>query len=516
MRRTKKKHQIEKSNAVIYCRVSTEEQTENLSLPTQRQRCMEFCVRRGWRVSEVFEDAGKSAKTAQRPAFQRMLQFCMDDKNGVGYIVVNDLSRFSRVSADQIQIQAQLLAHRVFLRSVTEPIDETPIGILMGTIFGAVNQYENNRKAERTVQGMEESVRLGRWPFKAPLGYVNVPVSDEDPNIVPDSKCHKLVTKAFEMASTGLHTKAEILRTLTAHGLRTARGKPVSPQTFQKILTNPIYAGWIVIPDWDIRVQGSFEALVRQDTFDAVQEVLKGRSPSLTSYERNNPDFPLRRFVRCAKCGTPITGSWSKGRRNRYAYYHCRKSTCRAISIKQDALHAAFLDWLRDWRPESPAIAELKKTIRKVWKLRHNDSTQLRSVLTEKLAKVESRKAALVDRWLDGSVDQPLYTSQIERLNQETDQIRADLSGVDVDQLDIEAVLSFAEKIIGNPARLWLDSTLEHRQRLQKTLFPDGISFDGEEFRTDTTPLFFCLLGGVAASNASMASPTGFEPVLPP
>ena len=40
--------------AVLYCRVSTKEQVENLSLPTQQQRCAEYCQRKGFTVLRVF------------------------------------------------------------------------------------------------------------------------------------------------------------------------------------------------------------------------------------------------------------------------------------------------------------------------------------------------------------------------------------------------------------------------------------------------------------------------------
>ena len=36
--------------AVIYVRVSTKEQTENLSLPTQLRACEEYCRRQGYEV----------------------------------------------------------------------------------------------------------------------------------------------------------------------------------------------------------------------------------------------------------------------------------------------------------------------------------------------------------------------------------------------------------------------------------------------------------------------------------
>ncbi len=40
---------------VIYCRVSTKEQVQNLSLSTQLTACKAYCEREGIVVAEVFE-----------------------------------------------------------------------------------------------------------------------------------------------------------------------------------------------------------------------------------------------------------------------------------------------------------------------------------------------------------------------------------------------------------------------------------------------------------------------------
>ncbi len=71
----------------------------------------------------------------------------------------------------------------------------------------------------------------------------------------------------------------------------TAKEKPLSPQTFQKILENPIYAGWIAIPGWETLNRGIFQPLVTQQLFDQVQDVLSGRRPRLTGYQKSRPDL---------------------------------------------------------------------------------------------------------------------------------------------------------------------------------------------------------------------------------
>ncbi|KKU83669.1 MAG: Site-specific recombinase [Candidatus Amesbacteria bacterium GW2011_GWC2_47_8] len=69
--------------ALIYCRVSTEEQTKggHHSLSAQRNICLKLAEDLGYRVVKVYEDAGRSATNMNRPALQDMLIQCQEDKS---------------------------------------------------------------------------------------------------------------------------------------------------------------------------------------------------------------------------------------------------------------------------------------------------------------------------------------------------------------------------------------------------------------------------------------------------
>src|SRR5687768_4446898 len=110
--------------AIIYCRVSTKEQTQNLSIPTQLRACREYCARHGLAVAHEFIEAGESAKTADRTQLKALLAYCREQKGKVQALVVYNLSRFARDRHDHVVIRAQLYRLGVTLRSVTEPIDD--------------------------------------------------------------------------------------------------------------------------------------------------------------------------------------------------------------------------------------------------------------------------------------------------------------------------------------------------------------------------------------------------------
>jgi site-specific DNA recombinase len=504
-------------NAVVYCRVSTKEQVQNLSLGTQETRCVDFCSRNDWAVINVFRDEGESAKTTDRPAFQKMLTYCKSKQNALNYVVVHDLSRFSRDLADQMFVITELESVGVRLRSVMENVDETSAGKLMRNIHGAFNQFDNDRKAERTKLGMKRAAAMGRFPFKAPLGYLNIlSQSQSGTNLIPDPVRAPLVKKAFELYGKGTETKNGVLRTISALGLKTQTEKAVTPQTFERMLRNPIYAGWVVIPEWSLKERGSFAPIVSDEQFRQVQDILDGKRLSVTAHSRNNPDFPLRVFLTCGSCQTPLTGSWSKGRKDRYAYYRCRNANCRAVNIRRDKLEKEFSALLKQLTPERRYMRLFKEIVRNVWRQKQASSEELLRAAKRKIAELGERKNQLVDFLLKGRLDQSTYDEQLFRLNADVLSAEQELVNADMETLDVEAVLEFAERLIENPDHLWIESNLDQKQRLQRVFFPQGLSFTHEGFGTATSNSFFKLLDEFMGKESSLASPTGFEPVLSP
>jgi site-specific DNA recombinase len=221
--------------AVIYVRVSTKEQTANLSLPTQLRACEEYCKRQGYEVLERFKEEGESAKTTDRTELQKLLKYCRTHKGKVHFVVVYNLTRFAREKYDHFALRAHLKSLGISLRSATEPIDDTSTGKLMEGVLAAFAQFDNDVRSDRTRAGMRAALQLGRWTFPAPLGYLNAP-KWSGKSLVPDPERAPLVKAMFEDYASGRFTKQEVLARITERGLRTRRGLVLSPQSFGQML----------------------------------------------------------------------------------------------------------------------------------------------------------------------------------------------------------------------------------------------------------------------------------------
>ena len=70
--------------------------------------------------------------------------------------------------------------------------------------------------------------------------------------------------------------------------------------------------------------------------------------------------------------------------------------------------------------------------------------------------------------------------------------LRIDRHSAQLEELDVEGILAFAERVPPRAADLWVQPSLEQRQRFQQLFFPEGIAFDGNGFdgTAVTAPVF--------------------------
>jgi site-specific DNA recombinase len=274
-----------------------------------------------------------------------------------------------------------------------------------------------------------------------------------------------------------------MLERVTADGLLNRRNRPLSSQAIGMLLRNQLYAGIIDVPEYGVRdKRGDFEPIVTEDLFQRAQAVLSGRLPSTAPRLQAHPDFPLRNFVRCASCNRGLTGSWSKGRREYYAYYHCRPG-CRGVNVTKAKLETAFTGELARLQPSAVYMRALKEEVLQVWKAR-KDAIATELADAERRAQAIQKKLDRLDEafLFERSIDIDVYDRHAEKLREELTLLRMDRHASQVEQLDVEGILAFAERILPRAADLWVQSSLDQRQRFQQLYFPEGVAFDGNGF----------------------------------
>jgi site-specific DNA recombinase len=486
--------------AVIYCRVSSAEQARNLSLDTQEKLCRDYCERNGWSVAAVFLDKGESAKTADRPEFQRALAYCRENQGQVTHFVIWKLDRYARNAHDNVVIGARLRAYGVTLRSATEPIDDSAIGKLMENVLAGIAQFDNDNRADRTRVGLKEAVSRGRFVWRPPLGYL--------PGMKHDAERAPLVRRAFELIANGSHGQNTVSTTL---GLTNRDGRPLSKQSVKQMLRNPAYAGIIRVPSWGVEQKGTFEPIVSEETFYRTQAVLDRRAPKVARHSRNNPDFPLRRFVRCALHAKGLTGSWSKGHGGRYGYYRCSLSGC--LNISKPDLENRFTDLLETLGLDPGLTTAFRNIVLASWEKAHADAKAIGQARQKQLEAIKRRKERLASKFVDDLIDENTYRSQLARIEDELALVVVDHHVEVMEEQELKGLLDFAEHVITKPARAWIEFNPEQRQRFQNIVFPSGLAFSRTTgLGTPIIATIFKYLKGVSAKKEELAPQVGLEP----
>lgn len=353
------------SNGIIYIRVSTKEQAEKrLSLDNQESECKSHARKQGVIIPDthVFSDRGESAKVIDRPALQKMLKFVQSNKGKIDVLYIWKIDRLARNLGDYYGIKVALGKYGVKIISVTEPIEDDPVGRFLEAILAAAAQFDNEIRAIRSLAGMRMRVEQGEWPHSAAIGYKKVRRS-----VVVDPEYAETVRWMLTEFSTGLYNVAEISRLAFERGIKTKSGKPKSHEAVIKILKNLFYAGYTKNKLSDRVIKGRHTPLVSEDIiYKNIDIINKGKKQIILV---RDDLYPLRGTLLCANCHKRLSASTPHGNGGHYSLYHCPRKTCRRsvtgkkASSDADVVHKQFRELLAAYKPLDAGITRLFKRL---------------------------------------------------------------------------------------------------------------------------------------------------------
>ncbi|MGE5541350.1 MAG: recombinase family protein [Bacillota bacterium] len=499
---------------VVYCRVSSQEQVAGTSLAMQERSCREYARREGIEVVGCFVEEGESAKTANRTEFQKALAFCADKKKPVDFFIVHKLDRFSRNQDDHVTTQAFLRKYGTKLRSVTEQIDETPIGKMMEGVLATFAEFDNNVRAARSKSGMQEKARKGIWVWIAPLGYKRLVKGG---NLVIDEEAAPFVRLAFEEYSKGIHSFESLADHLFERGFRTSSGKKIYKQLLEKILRNPIYYG--KIKAFGEEIDGAFPSIIDERLFWKCQPGTKSKFRPGKRLKENS-DFPLRRIVKCTECGSSITGSASTGRKGvKYPYYHHHKQGCSLASfVPKESFEQNFISYLQELSP-NPAYEKLFRAIViDTWQSNYQELDKENEKVRREISDLEDERQRVFDAQRSGVYTNEEFLQQKDRINKIINQKKFLLEEKQIEEFNMEEALDYCFRFVGDSSRTWIElgEDPSFRLRFQNQLFPEKLTYDGQKFGTTKTSLIYELSQPCNDDSTKLVTPRGIEPRFTP
>jgi DNA invertase Pin-like site-specific DNA recombinase len=446
----------------LYARVSTDEQeSEDEQNDASRVRATSL----GYTVVAVESDK-ISGLDSNRPGFQRIISLAKASE--IDAIMVWKVSRFGRDFADAVSNCRDMDRIGVKVLSATEPIEHPFVRAIM---FATAEENSRDKSAYVRLK-MVSNAASGLWNGKPPVGYLMGPaldpINDKGHKLIRDPAKAPLVTRLFDLASTGRYSLAGLRDQAAMMGLKFAGDKPISRTRIGSILRNPAYTGDVIYgrtphgrfqvrhhapeTEWAICTD-AHPALVTRDQFAAVAAALsKNRAPGFQAGVRGSQYF-LTGLVVCGDCGSRMyAGAGGSGRDGKYKFHqyscvrgseygHCNTKSVGGVGV--DAYVKEALAGINIGPTERARAAEL---LRAQEKERHQDADQQRQNLLRDRQRHEDRRLDLARRRFDSDIPADIYAKLESEQVQAIAIIDSALKGLEESRpLDLNAELSWLE-----------------------------------------------------------------------
>lgn len=145
------------SKVFLYLRVSTSDQ----NIESQKFALLDYCTRQGLNNYEMFIDHGISGAKESRPALNDMM--ARVENKECSQVIVFSFSRFARSVSHLLKALQKFREKNVRFVSTTEQLDtNSPMGLALFTILGALAQMEREIIRNRVIAGLQNAKMKGK------------------------------------------------------------------------------------------------------------------------------------------------------------------------------------------------------------------------------------------------------------------------------------------------------------------------------------------------------------------
>lgn len=359
----------------------------------------------------------------------------------------------------------------------------------------------------RTIGQQIQLTRDGYQCRSANFGYRNQKVTTEDgkkkTTMIPHEIESPFIIRMFELKADGGWRDDAICEAINAMGYRSrpmniydpetrrvvgqTGGKPLDVKQLNRYIEKTIYCG-VRCERWnqDKPVMAPIKPLVSVKLFNAANKgkirIDQLRDGSVEIVEdraaygnhRHNPDFLLRHVVGCPACAKPMVASRSKGKSGNYfGYYHCNRGH-KYVGFNKAEFEKTVGNYLDTLEAKPGFLPLFREVVRDVWiqknrnrkedrdrVLQHLDALVQRQ--TSLLDKIASSQSALVQRKLEGQIEELERTINAARKQMNANHLRED---------EIEAYFEIAKNLMEHPTQHILNApTKEKIEKLWSFVF---------------------------------------------
>jgi len=226
--------------AILYARVSTEEQAKNgYSLAQQLEALREYAARKGYEVVEEVEDPGQSGASLERPGMDHVRDLVAAED--VSVVLAQDRDRFAREPAYHYLLKKEFEEHGCKLRDLNDRGDDSPEGELTDGILDQLAKFERAKIAERTQRGKLRRAREGKVVATHTPDY-GFEYNEARDNFVVNKQKMRVVRRIFRMVGVEGHSLNSVKKDLDWERVPTPKGSRYWGNTFiQRVITDDVY-----------------------------------------------------------------------------------------------------------------------------------------------------------------------------------------------------------------------------------------------------------------------------------
>lgn len=451
-------------NGVIYARYSSDNQREE-SIEGQIRECRVYAEKNDIQIVDSYIDRAYSAKTDNRPDFQKMIK----DSAGHGFdvVIVWKLDRFSRDRYDAIYYKRMLQKNKVRVISATEIISDNAEGVLLESLLEGLAAYYSVDLAQKTLRGMTENALKCKSNGSAPIGYK----TDKELHYVIDPLMAPVVVEAFKRYSEGATIKT-IASEFAMRGIRNRKGGKLTVNTIANMLANRRYIGEYRFKD--IVVPGGMPAIITEDLFERVQERRTSNKKAPAKHKAED-EYLLTTKLFCAKCKCMMAGESGTSQNGTiHNYYKCpgvkHHRGCDKKTVRKKWIEDLVIDQIKRLINDDELIDRISDMAVQIQK---KESSVL-PILRNELAEVEKGINNLVN-----AIQMGIFTAATKQRMDELELQKSELTAKIGKELAVRPVLTKDVCICWFTQFRKLDTTkLEHRRRLIDTFINAILLYD--------------------------------------
>lgn len=443
-----------KTRVAAYCRVSSDQDSQLLSLETQKAHYEAWIKSNpSWEFAGLYYDEGISGtKKDTRPALMRMITDC--EHGLIDYVVTKSISRFARNTTDTLELVRKLLDLNIPIFFEKENINTGNMeSELLLSIMSSLAESESVSISENAKWGIRHRFQNGT--FKCgfmPYGY---DWDRESSEMVVNQEQAVIVREIFRRTLAGVGAD-EIARDLQKRAIPTKKGGKWTGQTITAIIRNEKYTGDCLFQKTytdssfnrhtnrgeqdQFYASDHHEAIISHADYEAANGVVdrrraeKGIESESMKYQKR---YPLSGKVICGECGGKLKRKTYPTQVLLACTTHLKdKSRCTMKSVEQTAVEEAFN------RMMNKLIYGRTKVLFPFYKAL-SSASQTDALLRihefdEALERLTEKRQVLKNLLAQGILEPAVYTEQLNRLTAETEKVqqkRAALTETAADEL---------------------------------------------------------------------------------